>query len=349
MSILMVEGWDLYGATQGLILGRTIAQINGTPTLETTGGSLNGNHISMNDGADELIMELNGSEVDPAIIGIHFKVDALPAAERRFITLSDLANIGDNVGDFGSDFQLALNTDGSLESKAASDVTAAGIIQAGTWHKLEIRFDNNEGISFDGAIIIRVDGTEVMNLTNRRHTTTASPVTHMRLSGDAAVFRYDDIYCADTSGSLNNDFAGDFFIETLRPTADGTTNDWTASGGGDNFDEVNEADPDLDVSFVSSQTQNDVDLYEMGNLVGNVGTVLALVPTIIARREVGSTQNVNMQLVGASETVNLANQNLPITYEVRQSVRNNGVDDLTGTVRPTISEVNALEAGVRIP
>lgn len=58
---------------------------------------------------------------------------------------------------------------------------------------------------------------------------------------DRATFSWDtggtdqiaitDIYLLDSSGSVNNDFLGDLYIEALDPDGTGTTNQWDLAGG----------------------------------------------------------------------------------------------------------------------
>jgi hypothetical protein len=50
-----------------------------------------------------------------------------------------------------------------------------------------------------------------------------------------------DIILMDSAGSVNNDFAGEVFIEALDPDGTGTTNQWTLAGGAANVeDAINE-------------------------------------------------------------------------------------------------------------
>jgi len=73
---------------------------------------------------------------------------------------------------------------------------------------------------------------------------------------------FDDVYVCDGSGSAPwNTFLGDCRVDALRPTAEGTSSQWTPLSGTDNAAMVNQTAPDDDTTYVSTVTSGHTDTY----------------------------------------------------------------------------------------
>ena len=357
MSMQMLEGWDMYGTASDVVVGNW-TEVSGTPTIETTGGPLNEQHCSMNSTSDFVRKDV-GNIFNPAdqYIGLHFKVDSLTT--NIVIQWTDQNNTDGRLAD------MQILSDGSIRFRQnvlgnpTLGTTAAGLIIAGVWYTLEVRLRPSSQTfstaNADGQIELRIDGTVRLNLSNLSigPADSSSPrptgIGKVEFKGGTGVHRFGDIYIFNDSGGLNNDFAGDFRIQTLRPNADTATASWTPVNAGDHFAEVDESAPDGDTTYVSSQESTARDIYELTDLTGDVGAVLGYGPIMIARKEIGSTQNVGFEMVGSTETVTFAGQSLSDDYEVRSTLRSASVDDPSQTTSPDIAEVNALKAGIYIP
>lgn len=355
MAIDRIEGWDLYGPTDGLVIGN-IDEFGGTPTLEATGGFFNGQHVSMNSTSDYARIDIdNIFNSGNHFLGFQFKIDSL--TQNIIVQWTD-----ENDGN-GLHSHLSILASGALQFKedvvagAVLGTTAGGLIAAGTWYKIEVRIKPSTSsfsvANADGEFELRINGTVRLNLTNLSigpaDATSPRPVGlgKVELRGGSGVHRFDDIYIFNHAGTLNTDFAGDFSVQTLRPASDTATIDWIPVNAGDHYVEVDDVDPDGDTSYVSSQSSSDADIYEMTNLTGDVGAILGYSPLVLARREIGATQNIGMKLIGASGTAIFSGQNLAETYEYRHNVRSGSVNN--ASVLPTVSEVNAIQAGIYIP
>jgi hypothetical protein len=86
---------------------------------------------------------------------------------------------------------------------------------------------------------------------------------------------WDDYAVNDTTGTVNNSFPGRGGIEWLGPEAAGNETQFTPVGAEDNWDCVDERPPDNDATYVTSNTLNAYDLYQLNppTQTGNVVTV----------------------------------------------------------------------------
>jgi len=94
----------------------------------------------------------------------------------------------------------------------------------------------------------------------------------------------DDFYCDTVVGeSLSVPPSYRFLIS--RANSDGTTQDWTAKGGGNHVDEVDDTVPDDDSTVVWTTTTGHVELFNTTNVTIPVDhTVTAAIPWVIARK-----------------------------------------------------------------
>ncbi len=361
--MLLLEGWDLYGTTDNVVLGNW-TEVLGTPIISLTGGKENTNHVIMNATADAV--RFDHANIEPPtqlFVGFQFKADSVSASEviLQWTDKKDANAPHSNV---------KLLPDGSMrfaDNSLPTDplgvthgTTASGLIVAGVWYNIEVRILPSTATfsvaNADGQFELRIDGTIRLNLTNLSigPDDLGSPrpvgIGKTELRGSTDVFRFDDIYMFNSAGPLNNGFAGDFRIQTLRPNADAAPNEWIPNNASDSFAEVDDVEPDGDTSYVSSQVSLDQDIYALTNLTGDVGAILGYGPLLLARREVGSTQSIAVRMISfGSNTVDFSGQNLADTYEMRSDLRSGSIDDASNSVAPTIAEVDALTAGVFIP
>ncbi len=353
MSMLFLEGWDLYNTSSNVVTGNWDT-IGGTPVISTTGGKLNGHHVVMNAASDltrfDLLTISNPSDF---YMGFHFKVDSLATnVIIQWFDSTDTQSLHTHLRLLASG---ALQVRGDDVINTVHGTTAGGLIGAGTWYTIELRFRPSSFASANGSFTLHIDGTERINISNVQFdpflTGTASryALGEVQLQGATSVHRFDDVYMFIGSGNLNTTFAGDFHIQTLRPASDTATASWTAVNAGAHYEEVDDATADGDATYVSSQEVNAADVYELTDLTGDVGSILGYGPIFLGRREIGSTRTVGVRLIGSSETVNFSGHSLSTDYEYRSNLRSASVDDPTQTTYPDEAEVNALQAGVYIP
>jgi hypothetical protein len=141
-----------------------------------------------------------------------------------------------------------------------------------------------------GQFIFRVFGTEFINYTgNTKHASAPDSVIgslglRAPNSNMDAVY-IDDMYILDTTGTVNNDFLGDCYIKTYRPTGDGSLNDFTANSGSTKYTQVDDApQPDGDTTYMVAGTNGNQQTLTHP-AVDSLGAIAAVVHTMVSRKD----------------------------------------------------------------
>ena len=155
---------------------------------------------------------------------------------------------------------------------------------------------------------------------------------------------FDDFYCCDGSGGVNNDFLGDVRVQCLFPNGPGATTGWTPLSGA-NWQNVDEVPPDGDTTYVSAGTPGTIDTYAMTDLAATTGTVKGVQTVIDARKDDSGTRTIAPVFhIGASDYVG-TNQNIMTAY----SMFLQPYDTSPATSAAwTVSEVNGLNLGQKL-
>jgi len=158
---------------------------------------------------------------------------------------------------------------GSYVPGASSDYglvgsATAAALQVGVWSYLEVQMKCDGST---GTCVIRINGTEVKNLTGLDTLYTSATLTRFALGCRASTevqLDFDDLIVLDLNGSLNNGLTGDMTVSLLLPTGDGNSTTWDDSTGGsppENWPNVDETSPNDDTDYNSTSTLNAKDLY----------------------------------------------------------------------------------------
>jgi hypothetical protein len=89
----------------------------------------------------------------------------------------------------------------------------------------------------------------------------------------------DDIYIANGTGSVNNDFLGPQTVEGIEVDTDGATNQWTPATGSDNsnmVDDLGTSNPVDTNNYNGSDTNTNKDLFNFTDLTDTAGTINAV-------------------------------------------------------------------------
>jgi len=152
---------------------------------------------------------------------------------------------------------------GSYVPGASSDYglvgsATAAALQVGVWSYLEVQMKCDGST---GTCVIRINGTEVKNLTGLDTLYTSATLTRFALGCRASTevqLDFDDLVVMDLNGSYNNAFLGDVTISALLPTGDGNSHAWLLSTGtpdtGVDYQCVDDAVPNDDTDYVSTST-----------------------------------------------------------------------------------------------
>lgn len=253
-------------------------------------------------------------------------------------------------GDAGATLHLTISWDGgtSIQIKKGSwngTVIASGLCPQQAWQYVEISTTISSTI---GTCEVRVNGVTVVtysgNTKNGGTNNSVDAISGGNVFSPGANYNYyDDLYVADATGSAPyNTFLGDLRINTLTPTATGSSTGFTSSAGA-NYTAVDEL-PYSATDYVSATASGTRDLYAMGDISGNY-TVLGVQNNVIAKKtDAGGTAIKSAIKSGAS-----------IYYgpTVVATPSDTTVSDLRTTdpatsAAWTITGVNNLEAGMEI-
>ena len=367
MALLVSEGFDwLQTADLTAAYGRfghyAVAQ-TATETIEETGGR-NGlkSYKQIVTGSSNATEEIIGPSFSMSQIvagatsifgfAVKFNNDT-GAGNQAFVTVK-----GTTAGDSGMNLQLyrtptqiltagrPLNNNNSYTFYAGS----SKVLATGVWYFIECKFvpDNSTG-----SVIVRVNGREVLNVSNidtvRTDDTYESLIlgTNADLSGSNPDLEYDDVYIFDDTGSRNNDFAGDIEISRLDPNGNGNANQWLGSDADstDNYLHVDDSgNPDDDTSYVEDNVSGQQDLYTYDNLRSSADTVKACVSVTIGRKEDAGGANIK-SVCRSNVTETDITLGLSTSYTAEPAIYE--IDPNTSTDWTT-SGVDSAEFGVEI-
>lgn len=153
-----------------------------------------------------------------------------------------------------------------------------------TWYYIEWKITPHDST---GSTYLRVNGIEVCSVVSGDTQRYSGPIAQVVMWPQSDDVVIDDIYVLDTTGSDNNDFLGPCMIESLLPTSDTATVDWTPSTGVDHYAVVDEVPCTQGTDYVESVTSTDQDIWDYGNLA-ELDSVLGVQVWTIAAVDAGS-------------------------------------------------------------
>lgn len=153
-----------------------------------------------------------------------------------------------------------------------------------TWYYIEWKLTPHDTT---GSTYLRVNGMEVCSATGTDTQRFSGPIAEIVMWPQSDDVVIDDIYVLDTTGSDNNDFLDPCMIESLLPTSDTLTVDWTPSAGVDHYAVVDEVPCTQGTDYVESSTSLDQDIWNYGNL-SELDSVLGVQVWSIAAVDAGS-------------------------------------------------------------
>lgn len=237
-------------------------------------------------------------------------------------------------------------------SNTVVETSVGSPVTSGAWHWIEIKIICGS-LSNNGHIVVRVNGATVLNQTtiDTRPGGVAQIVGIFKISApnatSGALLRVDDLFVMDTSGSVFNGFMDDRRIQTLLPTADSATVNWTASSGTD----VSCVDDALgasngDTDYISSATAAQESRFAMGNMTVSPASVDAVVLKFRARKDDAGNRTMRGLVNSSGSEAVGTTVGLSTAYLWKSS--DAFLTDPNGAVAWTETTVNALEAGVEI-
>lgn len=248
---------------------------------------------------------------------------------------------------------FTISTDGTLNVKRAGPTgtllgsSAAGLMVLNQWQYVEVQATINAST---GTVLVRVNGTTVINLTaqNTKGSTVSTNVGclvgSLMSSGTGAASLIDDLYVCSGVG---DSFYGDCRVDTLYPNGNGSTNAWTGSDGDstNNYLLVDEVGAPDTSDYVASSTSGQQDLYTLTDLAISTQAIFAVQPTVYAAKTDATARQIQL-LTRRNATTAQAAQTLDNLTII--SPLNVLTTDPETSAAWTPTNVNALQAGVQV-
>jgi hypothetical protein len=247
-----------------------------------------------------------------------------------------------------------LNTDGTVSAMRGTTVlgTSTFAISPGAAAYLEFKVTVSNTV---GVVQYRVEGVldATLNLssqdTNNGGATDAwNEIKLGSLTNTSGGFTidYDDLYCADGSGSYNNDFYGPARVDSILTNAVGNSNQSTPSGGGDRYLMVDEAAADGDTTYNTFTAVNDKDTYGMAAHPVSGATVFAVqLNTWTKKADAGVALAKGVLRMGGTDYDHATAQAPPVDYQDLMFVWDRSPVD--GTSAFTTGDIDAIETGFK--
>ena len=231
--------------------------------------------------------------------------------------------------------------------------TANGVIDAG-WHYIELgaTIDSSTGtatVCMDGATVLTFTGNTrnggtLVNIDTIMQASAGFLDVHDLVNVGIGSIIMDDLYIANSAGSVNNTLLGDVRVQTLAPTGAGSSTGLTPTGSSSNYANVNEV-PDSTATYNASSVSGTRDTYAMADLVSTSASVFGVQQTsVMFKSDAGAATMKAAQKSGATVSYGATRtlSTSPMLYRDMFEI------NPATSAAYTTSEVNALEAGAEV-
>jgi len=335
MTLLFIDGfthytdifdkWDFY---------------SGSPTFQSLGGRFFGDSLQFN--SAEPIEKFFGTGIEEMVVGFAFKPVSSPSSSNVFMefTNGDYPSTGHAALYFDSvNLNMDLYTGGSLRGS-----TSAWVL--GEWRYVEIKIKVGDPT---GTYEVKIDGVTELSDTNADVLASGGEdkisIVRFGVAGSIGTNELDDVYMLDTAGSVNNDFLGAVTVETLAPTADGNTTNFTRSSGVANYEMVDDAAPDGDSTYNSSSTATNKDTFTFEDLTTVAGTIHGVQTYINGRKQDAGLRELSDVIRHSAVDYDGSSTALNQGYYKHTDIHETNPGTATAW---TVSDVNGAEFGYKI-
>lgn len=336
MSVIFVEGFDLYSSAANISVKGWVGGNNGSQAPAT--GRFNGQSFRMASGSGPVTFAL-AAATDTLSFGMAFQVQTVSACSASGSSVLHFTNSGT------VEVQIGVTSSGALVIGRGDFTTnllatsAAGLVTSGNWVYVELELTRN---ATTGAFTVYCNGASVM--TGSSVNTGALSVNTLGLGSPSTLpasnFFYDDIYMTNVATKL-----GEMRVDTLRPSADTAQKDWTPNSGTTNFSRVNQATVDDDTSYNSSATVGQKDLFTLSALSSTPNVIKAVQTNIYARKDDATTRAIRTNMKNNVTTTNGTTRNLTTSYLMFTDIYETNPDTAAAF---TGANVNAMQLGYEV-
>lgn len=235
-----------------------------------------------------------------------------------------------------------LTFNNSAGSALASTTT---VLLAGQWYLVEIHYLQH---SSGGILQVKIDGVQEINFSGNTASTGSGGLSYFLATTDTGTKgqQIDDLAVNDTSGSVDNSWLGDGWVDFLLPNGDASVQ-WTPSTGSSNYATVDERTSNGDTDYNSSASSSDKDLLNLTTISLSSGQEISAVqPVVVAKRVVADTPlNLEVGLKSGSTEDFDSGHTLTTTYKTyRGDIYLNNPDDGQAWEQ---ADIDALQVGYR--
>lgn len=340
MAIRTIDGFDLY---TGTTTGNFPATLNGwsfaSASPAMSAGRFGGQALRKN--------TANGSNFQKSL-GYNVTQFAVGHAIQQFSYDNE---VFDNIFMYfqliGSGNQLYINQKPNglltaLGEGAALLATSTAPIALNVWQfiEYEVGIANSGGfvrIYLDGALILNASNVDTQDQTG----TGIDQLFFGPTDNNAQNFEIDDLYVTDTANRL-----GDCRVETLRPTADSTPEQWTPSTGTNSTAVLDETLINGDTDYIASSTVGQKTQVAMGNMSASPERIWAVQSSFTARKDDATARAARGYLSSPSGNQDGADRTMLTTYQKFSDIYETDIS--TSGAEWTKTAVDALEVGVEL-
>ena len=262
----------------------------------------------------------------------------------------------------GTTYHVSLRIDSTRKLFVYNHATSASSsysnleLMIGGWYYIEMKVKID---GTNGGVWVKINGIDQIRLgayaespvgldtLNGAGSAVANTIIFGSVSGANFEWRGDDVYMCDDSGSANNDFLGDIRVQTLLPSADGGTNEWTASSGS-RYQCVDDPAPDSVTDYIQSGTTvGNKNTFAFGNVTPTSGTVKGVQMMIAARKDDAGSRSIAPVYGNGTPSSDVDGTSVSIgdSYVYYSEIKE---QDPVASANWTIASVNAAEFGVKL-
>lgn len=344
MALLFCDSFDHYAIGD---INEKWTSGSGSISIGSGRGRFGGNTLlgqPSNNGSYTVTWVNPAGAVQTWIMGMAFRVSVGAGSPTAYWRISDGGTIQIEVRRDPSTGKLLVYRGGSTLIATGTTVIREG---AGDWYFIEIKakIDNTTG-----TVEVRVNGNVDSTFSGDTAQTANNSADRISIAAGTGISTnittdYDDLYVADTTGTLLNDFIGDCRVLCLMPNGDGATSQLVGSDGNsvNNSLLVDETAPNDDTDYVESSTVGDKDTYAYGDIAQSGSLFGVQILTSAKKTDAGVRSIRSIARLSGTE-VESADFALGATYTYYREVR----ETKPGGGNWTVADVNNAEFGVKV-
>lgn len=334
MSVLFIDGMDIYGATSDLESRYDAVNVDDI-AFGAAIGRFGGGGIIISNSRKYIQKSIPGT---PETVIISFAL--FRASTTSSFIAEDIIYIKNNV----SNLLLLENQQNTSNLRVSTGNTLIGTVSIGlnAWHwiSIKVKADSSGG----GTIDIYVDRKNRFSYLGQTVVSGSETCNDFQFGADTDQdYTYDDLIICDNAGSAPfNDILDDRRIDTVFPDGAGSSTDWTPDSGS-NYARVQTADGDT--SYVEADTSAEKDLYTMDDMSFSPDVIDGVnVVALMKNPDSGATE-VKLKIKENVTEDTGSDLSIGSDYAYQDEFFLENPDTLSAWVE---AEVNAMQAGMEI-